>query len=209
MMLTRSGRLVDPVDIDPTLVTTDDVAWALANTNRWGGHCSKSFSVAQHCLAIVSYLRHDTAAAAAQLGCDITPTLVLAALHHDDGEAFFGDMPRQLKHRPEMLWYREAEHACGARIANTLCGFDVAAHFRTTKPLDAMSLNAEADMFFPPTDDVLEWFDPNHEALNLPNLPARHIQASLAKPPEAAALEWVTTHRQWAEMVIGANPRRD
>ena len=86
---TVSGRFVNPFDPDPTQLDIQDIARALANTCRFGGHCRSFYSVAQHSV-IVSELVE-------QRGGD--PEDVFAALMHDAGEAYLGDMPHPLKHR--------------------------------------------------------------------------------------------------------------
>ena len=100
MMWTASGKLVDPCALERDIekVTLYDIAWALSQTMRWGGHARPGISVARHAIACARAAGRKSS----RLG--------LLALHHDDGEAFFGDMPRDLKSRPEMAWYREQEH---------------------------------------------------------------------------------------------------
>jgi uncharacterized protein len=49
---TVSGRRVDPFAPDPSEIDLDDIAQALSNQCRFGGHCRVFYSVAQHsCLA--------------------------------------------------------------------------------------------------------------------------------------------------------------
>jgi hypothetical protein len=86
---TVSGRFVNPFDPDPSALDADDIARALANLCRFGGHCRVFYSVAQHSV-IVSELVE-------QRGGDAED--VFAALMHDASEAYLGDMPHPLKHR--------------------------------------------------------------------------------------------------------------
>ena len=86
---TVSGRWVNPFDPDPEQLDAGDIARALANQCRFGGHCRVFYSVAQHSV-IVSQLVE-------QRGGDVED--VFAALMHDAGEAYLGDMPHPLKHR--------------------------------------------------------------------------------------------------------------
>ena len=86
---TVSGRWVNPFDPDPSQLDAGDIARALANQCRFGGHCSVFYSVAQHSV-IVSELVE-------QRGGDAED--VFAALMHDATEAYLGDMPHPLKHR--------------------------------------------------------------------------------------------------------------
>ena len=86
---TVSGRWVNPFDPDPSQLDAGDIARALANQCRFGGHSRVFYSVAQHSV-IVSELVE-------QGGGDVED--VFAALMHDATEAYLGDMPHPLKHR--------------------------------------------------------------------------------------------------------------
>jgi 5'-deoxynucleotidase YfbR-like HD superfamily hydrolase len=86
---TVSGRWVNPFDPDPAQLDAGDIARALANQCRFGGHSRVFYSVAQHSV-IVSQLVE-------QRGGDTEDAF--AALMHDAAEAYLGDMPHPLKHR--------------------------------------------------------------------------------------------------------------
>jgi 5'-deoxynucleotidase YfbR-like HD superfamily hydrolase len=86
---TVSGRRVNPFDPDPDQLDPGDIARALANQCRFGGHCRTFYSVAQHSV-IVSRLVEERGGDAED---------VFAALMHDATEAYLGDMPHPLKHR--------------------------------------------------------------------------------------------------------------
>jgi 5'-deoxynucleotidase YfbR-like HD superfamily hydrolase len=86
---TVSGRFVNPFEPDPEQLDIGDIARALANVCRFGGHCRSFYSVAQHSV-IVSELVEER-------GGDVED--VFAALMHDATEAYLGDMPHPIKHR--------------------------------------------------------------------------------------------------------------
>ena len=86
---TVSGRWVNPFDPDPEQLDAGDIARALANLCRFGGHSRVFYSVAQHSV-IVSRLVEDRGGDAED---------AFAALMHDAGEAYLGYMPHPLKHR--------------------------------------------------------------------------------------------------------------
>jgi len=86
---TVSGRRVNPFDPDPSQIDIGDIARALGNLCRFGGHSRVFYSVAQHSV-IVSELVE-------QRGGDVED--VFAALMHDAAEAYLGDMPHPIKHR--------------------------------------------------------------------------------------------------------------
>lgn len=97
---TASGRWFNPFDPDPEQLDAADIARALSNVCRFGGHCRTFYSVAQHSV-IVSELVEAR-------GGDVEDAF--AALMHDATEAYLGDMPHPLKHRSELgAAFREAE----------------------------------------------------------------------------------------------------
>lgn len=91
---TYTGKKFWP--LDPRLEDFDivDIAHALANICRFGGHCTEFYSVAQHCCHVSDVLRRTTQHA-------------YAGLLHDATEAYLGDMVRPLKY--SMPEYLEAE----------------------------------------------------------------------------------------------------
>jgi len=97
---TVSGRWVNPFDPDPDQLDAGDIARALANVCRFGGHSRSFYSVAQHSV-IVSRLVEERGGDAED---------AFAALMHDATEAYLGDMPHPLKHRsPLGAAYKAAE----------------------------------------------------------------------------------------------------
>jgi hypothetical protein len=78
---TFSGAKFWPMDARPEEVAIIDIAHALSNLCRWGGHC-EFYSVAEHSL-LVSYA--------------VPPEDALWGLMHDATEAYLIDMPGPLK----------------------------------------------------------------------------------------------------------------
>lgn len=84
---TASGQIVDLAHPDPATIRLGDIAHGLSMTCRFAGHTSRFYSVAEHAVLVarrVQSLGHSE-------------RTVLAALHHDDAEAFLGDIPAPLK----------------------------------------------------------------------------------------------------------------
>lgn len=82
MIMTRSGVFFDVMDPQVDNINIDDIAHALSNLCRFGGHSNEFYSVAQHsviCALCVSepFKRH--------------------ALLHDASEAYLVDIPRPIK----------------------------------------------------------------------------------------------------------------
>lgn len=132
---TLSGRRVNPLDAAPGDIDPADIARALANTCRFGGHSNAFYSVAQHS-AIVCDLLEERGA---------TPDELLAALLHDAAEAYLGDLPHPLKHRSELgAAFRVAEKRLEAVIAERFALPDASAR---VKPLDKALLATERRTF--------------------------------------------------------------
>jgi hypothetical protein len=84
---TFTGRFVDTHDPRAETICIEDVAHGLANTCRYGGQCRRFYSVAEHAVLCAWY--------AAEREWDVL--YQLACLHHDDAEAYLGDIPRPMK----------------------------------------------------------------------------------------------------------------
>ncbi|MGM4906282.1 phosphohydrolase [Tardiphaga sp. 866_E4_N2_1] len=89
---TATGKQFWPIDPRPHEVEIQDIAHALSMLCRFGGHCRRFYSVAEH-----SVLLSRVA----------SPQNKLWALLHDASEAYLVDVPRPLK--PFLVGYREAE----------------------------------------------------------------------------------------------------
>jgi len=111
----------------------EDIATALSNICRFGGHCGKFYSVAQHSV-MVSHLVPEEHA--------------LAALLHDATEAYVGDMVRPLKR--QISHYREIEQIV-SRLIELEFGIDL--HHPEIKNADNRALYAEAMHFFGSVED--------------------------------------------------------
>jgi hypothetical protein len=89
---TASGICFDPLDPRPDLIEIGDIARALSNQCRFGGHCERFYSVAQHCVLMADV--------AADLLDD--PVAPLWALLHDASEAYLVDLPYPVKHNSDL-----------------------------------------------------------------------------------------------------------
>jgi uncharacterized protein len=106
---TVSGRRIDPFAPRPEEIDPDDIAQALANQCRFGGHCRVFYSVAQHSCLVADLV--------AERGGDATDRLW--GLLHDASEAYLLDLPHPLKHRSELgRIYRVAEAGLQAAICH-------------------------------------------------------------------------------------------
>lgn len=95
LILTFTGKWVNPLYVNPTNVCLADVAHHLAMINRFTGATRSPMSVAQHAVG-VSKLLEGTG-------------LEKQGLHHDDGETYVSDVSKWFKESPEMKPFRDAE----------------------------------------------------------------------------------------------------
>ena len=132
---TLSGRRVNPFDAAPEDIDPGDIALALSNLCRFGGHSRAFYSVAQHSV-IVSDLLAEQGAPREE---------VLAALLHDASEAYLGDLPHPIKHRSELgARFREAEQRLEAVIVRR---FGLPEASARIKPIDRALLATERRTF--------------------------------------------------------------
>lgn len=142
-MQTASGRKFWPIDPRPDEVFIDDIAHALSNVCRFGGHCREFYSVAEHSI-LVSY--------------DVEPRLAMAGLLHDASEAYISDIVRPAK--KHVAGYSEIEQRLQDAIGEA---FGVSREaFAAVKSSDnAVLLDEQAQIMLPPPD---KWTDNGVEA---------------------------------------------
>jgi 5'-deoxynucleotidase YfbR-like HD superfamily hydrolase len=142
---TYSGRRFSPLEPDAAQIDIRDIAHALANLCRFGGHCSSFYSIGQHSCVVADAVEASAADA----------TTVLCALLHDASEAYLGDLPHPVKHRsPLGDLYREIEAPLQAAI---LARFGLPADTPPlVKRIDRAALAAERVALMRPADD--EWW---------------------------------------------------
>jgi hypothetical protein len=136
-MQTYTGGRFWPLDPHASEVNITDIAHALSLQSRFGGHCLRFYSVAEHCV-------HLARAAA--------PEDKLWALLHDASEAYVVDVPRPLKRF--LAGYAEAE----TRVMGAICkAFDLPPEMpATVKALDNRILIDERYQVMIPTGEP--WF---------------------------------------------------
>lgn len=107
--LTVSGRVYDPFVPDQKVVDVSDIAHALSQTCRYGGHPSSFYSVAEH--SVLVYSCGVVRARELSANREYLHALYLALLFHDAPEVYLDDAAAPFKERPEMEWYRDLETA--------------------------------------------------------------------------------------------------
>lgn len=136
---TFTGLAFDFAAPAPEQIAIEDIAHALSQQNRYTGHTSRPYSVAQHSLLV------------ADLVTATAPDLGLTALLHDAAEAYLGDWSSPLKaylrqHASAALDLERAiEAAIGARF-----GVDLVTRNPVIKAADLIALVTEKrDLFGP------------------------------------------------------------
>jgi hypothetical protein len=86
-LLTVSGVVFSLARPRPEDVRLEDIAQGLSLTNRYTGQTRRAYSVAQHAVLVARELRR----------AGHPPHIVQWGLHHDDAEAYCGDVTRPMK----------------------------------------------------------------------------------------------------------------
>ncbi len=100
--LSLKGRKIYPFDLRPEDVDIEEIAHALGNICRFGGHVRAFLSVAQHSVHVSRVLPAEHR---------------LVGLLHDATEAYCSDLIRPIKHASEMAAFRRLEDAMWPAIA--------------------------------------------------------------------------------------------
>lgn len=106
-MQTIGGRAFFPLDPRPEDVDIKDIAHALSHVCRFGGHCTKFYSVADHSVRVSDAIR----------GAGGTVAEQFEGLMHDAAEAYVGDMVWPLKQATDVAGYKRVERLVEATIA--------------------------------------------------------------------------------------------
>ena len=105
-----------PFDPRPEEIDILDIAHALANICRWGGHCNHFISVAQHSVYVSQHVElHPHHSSYPPLTSAEKTMIRRWGLLHDASEAYLGDLPRPIKR--QMPGYSKHEHKILYHIA--------------------------------------------------------------------------------------------
>jgi len=166
-ILTATGRRVDLTEPDPKQVVPMDIAWALAQINRFTGHALRPYSVAEHSLLVCEIAQRDLKLDARGL---------FAALTHDAHEAYCGDLCSPAKWAIGEPWHSFEDRIESA--VRTALGTHVSANLYATqiKRADLIALATEKR-------DLM----PSHHAGALPWAVLNGIQPA----------EWADLRTEW------------
>lgn len=185
-MLTHTGREhhLSGIGQQLNVPTIEEIAHALAQINRFTGHCTRPYSVAEHSLLVAQIAANEGASPAAQL----------AALLHDAHEAYTGDVSSPAKRAIGMQW-EVFEHAQAVGVHAAL-GVRTAmqAHRADIRRWDLMALATERR-------DLTTWNPDTHTPLAILDTPGQVVapwHRTNLKSAERAQRPW----DEWKEIFL-------
>lgn len=180
---TYTGRQVWPLEVTVGCLDIVDIAHALSQICRFGGHSKSFYSVGEHCWLMATY-------AEARGNLDVA----LAALLHDAAEAYVIDLPAPIKEI--MPIYRAIDHDIQRVVEESWMGHiqDIATVKSLVKALDQRILVTEASVLM--RVDLIPW----HRRLGEP----LEVTIPCLEPRTAERLYLETFRR-----LTGLNPLRE
>ena len=158
-----AGHYVDLLNPDPATIDIRSIAAALSKICRFGGHCPRFYSVAEHCMLATGLAKQD--------GC--SNEVLRAVLLHDAAEAYVGDMVKPFKITiPE---YAIAERRMEQAISEAF-NVDFQDCERAIKKYDRAMLKAEKTAMWPEDKEVWSGFS---------EIETRRVTLEFWKPREA------------------------
>lgn len=179
IMEVASGKLIDLTKFCKEDVELHDIASSLAKQCRFGGHCDRFYSVAEHAVRVCRAILDSDPGAF---------NLAAWGLHHDDSEAYLGDVIRPLKTDS----YRETEDKIMGIIADrfNLWGRNIPA---TVKHFDNVLVHTEG--LYIMANQTRDW--PKREEM-APPLPLDKFDV-VGWPPAVAYKFYMATHNMLEE----------
>lgn len=109
LIRTFSGLELDVFRLEYDQIRIEDIAHALALTNRFSGHTKKPISVAQHSVYVMRIVDRLLPTETGPIQNEIRRDICRQALLHDAAETYIGDINRWLKRTPMFADYRQLE----------------------------------------------------------------------------------------------------
>lgn len=131
---TFTGKLVDPLNLQPGDIDPLDIAHHLSNICRYTGATPQFYSVAQHSVLVANYA--------------IKREERLAGLLHDAAEAYLNDIASPVKKSPGFATYRDVDEEVTALIFGTF-GLVAEEWIPKIKVFDDLVFQREVMSFWP------------------------------------------------------------
>lgn len=141
-MLTSTGAVVDLRFVGAHRISALDIASALSKINRFNGHTSRLYSVAEHSLHVVRVLEDELHVA--------DPRALFAGLLHDAHEAYVGDLSTPLKQVLGARWAEVELHVEQQVHARFGTWAALQTHRDAIKRADLLMLGVERRDLLPP-----------------------------------------------------------
>ena len=142
-MLTTTAAVVDLRCTRLDSIRILDIAHALSLCNRYHGHTSRPYSVAQHSLLVADIMERDLRVH--------QPLALLAGLLHDAHEAYTGDLSTPMKQIIGSAWRVEENRIAAHVHARFGVGLASSAWAGVIKQADLMALALERRDLLPDT----------------------------------------------------------
>lgn len=188
---TFTGVYVDTARPQAKTIYLQDIAHGLARTCRFGGQCSDFYSVAEHAV-LCAWYADGRGALNEQLAC----------LHHDDAEAYLGDVPRPMKKLLGGAYRVMTDRMDIAVCAALALPFGVnALHGPLVREADNWALLREAEVLLPSRG--LGWSNQaaNWDVQTVEKGPEAPSSWAFGLKPIAAEALYLRTHRELMERV--------
>lgn len=135
---TFTGKLVNPLDMQPEDFDIRDIAHHLSNLCRYTGAVPTFYSVAQHSVIVARYF--------------LKKEERLAGLLHDAAEAYINDLSSPLKKSDPFKFYRELDNSI---VERCYLAFGLSpALFPAVKQFDDLTYFREVASFWPKDGDT-------------------------------------------------------
>lgn len=152
MIRTYTGKMVEPAELRSGDVCIEDIAHALSQLCRYGGHTRHHYSVAEHSM-LVSRLAGRRATGLVKGGRELTAKAAAReGLLHDAAEAYVQDLVRSVKHLDALLGYRLLEANVYAVVAAKFGLPPTTSRLVDEADKDVVVLEKAAVMGMPPKD---------------------------------------------------------
>jgi len=197
VMSMRSGRQVDLMAPTPEAVSLEDIAHSLSLQCRFCGHTREFYSVAQHTLVVARLVRQAIERGERSNGALTRIQRVQRqrqALHHDDAEAYIGDVIGPL--RGLVPAHNRLEKAWGRAISARLELWAYSSSWLNR--YDRLAAAVEAHALLNPVPDWA-WERINEEPTAFAELgPIEPL------PPLEARMQWLAMHETLWHALIAA-----
>jgi hypothetical protein len=133
---TATGRVINLFELTADDIHVDDIAIALGNICRYGGHVRSFLSVAEHCVQVADLLWRAPV---------VGGQPDLAGLFHDAHEAYLGDIIKPLKVHPDYAFMPSWEQMVDRAI---VAKFKLSAellHSQSVRDADMQSYRLESE----------------------------------------------------------------